>query len=72
MATRCMAPRHAGHGVETGPASTRALRAPHCGQNAVPWNISPKHCGQLIVASRARQYGQRLAVESALAPQFGQ
>jgi hypothetical protein len=33
----------------------RLRAAPQCGQNLEPSNISAKHAGQLIVASRARQ-----------------
>jgi hypothetical protein len=35
--------------------SARSRRAPHDGQYAAESNMSAKHEGQLIVASRARQ-----------------
>jgi hypothetical protein len=38
-----------------GRAVARAARAPHCGQNVDPSNMRAKQCGQLIVASLARQ-----------------
>jgi len=69
---RSRAPRHAGQVLDDGSEAFFENRVPHLGQNAEPWNINAKHCGQLIVARRARQYAHREASESAAAPQFGQ
>ena len=63
--TRRSVSRHAGHAAGVASASARARRAPQWGQNAAPSNISAKHYGQLTVASRAWQYGQRFAAGSA-------
>ena len=58
VATRIqrISPRHAGHLVVCGCASSVRLRAaPHEGQNAAPWNSSAMQTGHPIVASRAWQ-----------------
>jgi hypothetical protein len=52
--------------------ATRARRAPQRSQYAALSNINAKQDGQLIVASRAVQYGHRCASGEATAPQFGQ
>jgi len=68
-----MAAPHPGHVTASAPASADRDRAvPQDGQNAAESNISAKHDGQLTVASRAVQYGQRRASGSTAAPQFGQ
>jgi hypothetical protein len=67
-----MAFRHPGQRASAPSCSMRAAAVPQCGQKRVPSNIRAKHFGQLIVASRALQYGQRVAWGSAEAPQFGQ
>jgi hypothetical protein len=72
MTTRAIGSRQAGQGVDEACRSALAERAPQVGQNADPSNISAKQLGQLMVASRARQYEQRGAWGSAAAPQFGQ
>jgi hypothetical protein len=53
-------------------SADRDRGVPQPGQNAAVSNISAKQDGQLTVASRAVQYGQRRASGSTAAPQFGQ
>jgi hypothetical protein len=72
IATCSSAFRHAGQRAPVASVSVRAPGAPHFGQKAAPWKIRAKHAGQLIVASRARQYGHRRASGSTAAPQLGQ
>jgi hypothetical protein len=55
ISSRCNAALQPGHRAAASCCSDRAARAPHLGQNFAPWNISPKHDGQLMVASRASQ-----------------
>src|SRR6516165_10531523 len=46
-----MRPKHAEHRAFLSPPPVRARLAPHDGQYTAPSNISPKHLGQLTVAS---------------------
>ena len=71
-ATCCSSFLQDGHLAPEASASTRSRRAPHFGQKAAPSNMSAKHDGQLTIAKRAWQYGQRRASGSAAAPQLGQ
>jgi excisionase family DNA binding protein len=67
-----MSPRHAGHLVECGWASSDRLRAaPQDVQNAAPWNNRFRHTGHPMAASRDWQYAQRPASGAAGAPQLG-
>ena len=70
--TRASVFRQAGQAPAGSPPARRSRRAPQCGQYAAPSNNSPKHEGQLTVASRARQYGHRPSAAAAGAPQLGQ
>jgi hypothetical protein len=72
MITLSIPDRHAGHFVVVLSAAARCRLAPHFWQYAAVSNISAKQDGQLIVASRARQYGHRTTSGATLAPHAGQ
>jgi len=52
---RCIPLLQPGHAAVVASPAARARRVPHFGQNAAVSNMSAKHDGQLIVASRASQ-----------------
>jgi hypothetical protein len=62
-----------GHREASAPvASLRFPFAPQCEQNFAPANITPKHVGQVTVASVALQKSQQVAADETAAPQEGQ
>ena len=71
MTTDAIVARQPGHRA-LDCATARARRAPHFSQNSASANISERQAGQLIVASRARQYWHRGAPEAVAAPHCGQ
>ncbi len=73
--TRSIAPLHRGQGCSFSPSdsdSTRAARAPQCGQCLLPANIIAKQAGQANVASLDPQKAHSVASGDAAAPQPGQ
>ncbi len=62
ISTRWSSPRQPGQRAGPSPSRRRTLAAPHLWQKAAPSNPSAKQDGQLTVASRAWQYGQRPGV----------
>ena len=69
--TAAIPARHPGQRAPDGVVA-RARRLPHFSQKSASANIIEKQAGQLIVASRARQYWHLGAPDAVAAPHCGQ